>query len=184
VAAVCRWQHDLRRPRYKALYRRAGARILIAKGAIRPNRLPDVAWIAGLTALGAGLQLFRPAWADLGSVWGGALAGLLVSLLQVEGIPAVPAFLLSAALPTVSGWLAMRRPDFAPLEMRQEALLFLLAIGVTVAVAPQVAAGWQSAGFLNVGMGHKAHDSIPLWVLSLSGASIVLGGLFSLWRHR
>ena len=42
---------------------------------IRPDKLPDIAWIAGLTALAAALQLFRPALADLAAVFGGALAG-------------------------------------------------------------------------------------------------------------
>jgi hypothetical protein len=151
---------------------------------VHPGRLPDVAWIAGVTALAAGLTLFRPALVDLGAVWGGALAGILVSLLRVEGIPAVPALILSAALPSVSAFLALRRSDFAPKAMREEALLLLLALGAGAAMAPQIVAGWQSAGSLNVGPGQNAANSMPAWVLLLGGMSVALGGLFSLWRHR
>ena len=155
-----------------------------AAGWVHPGRLPDVAWIAGLTALAAGLALFRPALIDLGSVWGGALAGILVSLLRVEGIPAVPALIVSAALPSVSAFLALRRSDFAPLAMREEALLLLLALGAGAAMAPSILAGWQSAGALNMSLGQAAHNSIPVWVVSIGGMSVALGGLFSLWRHR
>ncbi len=83
-----------------------------------------------------------------------------------------------------SAWLTNHRPTFAPTVLREEALLILLIAGVVVGMAPTVAQGWQSAVALNMTTDTGAPGPlVPVWTLSFVGASVALGGLWSMWRR-
>ena len=151
---------------------------------IRPEALPDPAWTGCTVAAIAALQIFRPDVRLLAPLCSGALAGFWSVLLQIQGLPLPAAVILAAALPAVSAFLAIRRPLFAPESLRQEAMLAMVALGLAVAVIPEVSAGWHSALALNRAETDSSNQIIANWVLVLSAASVVLGGFYSLLRRR
>jgi hypothetical protein len=148
------------------------------------EQLPDPE-VAGLFAVGgAVLYLFRPRYASLGFVLGGALAGMFVQLTTVVGVP----FLLSAPLIALGMtgivWFAKTRPAFAPETLREEALLIVCTLGLVVAVMPGVLDGWQAAQNLNVRVKDVATQVIPVWTISVLGISTLLGAAYTLWSRR
>jgi hypothetical protein len=60
----------------------------------------------------------------------------------------------------------------------------MVALGLAVAVIPEVSAGWQSALALNREGKDSSNQIIANWVLVLSAASVVLGGLYGVFRRR
>ena len=153
---------------------------------IRPEALPAPAWAGCIAAASAVLQLFRPDVRWPGLLCGGALAGFWSALLQIQGLPLGAAIILAAAVTAMSGYLAQRRPEFAPEVLREEAMVLMVALGLAVAVIPEVSAGWQSAIALNREATDSANQNqiIANWVLVLSAASVVLGGLWGAMRKR
>ena len=151
---------------------------------IRPDALPDPAWAGCIVAGTAALQVFRPDVRWPGLLCGGALAGFWTALLQIQGLPLGAAMLLAAAVTAVAAYLAQTRPEFAPEALREEAMVALVALGLAVAVIPEVSAGWQSALALNREGKDSSNQIIGNWVLVLSAASVVLGGLYGLLRRR
>jgi hypothetical protein len=67
--------------------------------------------------------------------------------------------------------------------MVEEGVLLVLALGLFAAVGPAIIDGWQSAGSLNQAA-EAANRVMPVWVLGTAGASLFVGGLWSLWRHK
>jgi hypothetical protein len=158
--------------------------IVIAAARIPADALPDARWIGCVVAAVAAIQIFRTDVRWIGPLCGGALAGLLGALVQIQGLPFAIGVLLAAAVPSVSAYLSGRRPKFAPEALREEAMLAIVALGLAVAVIPGINAGWQSALALNRDAGISSSQTIANWVLVLSAASVVLGGLYSLLRRR
>ena len=147
------------------------------------ERLPDPVWMEGL-AVGIVILIFRrPTLIWLALVFGGILAGLLGSLLQSEGIGVVPAALGSVALLAVSAGFGIGRPKFAPAAIRDDALILVASVGLLLAVVPALSQGWQSAVALNVGERGSSAPPVPVWVLVIGGASLGLGGAYSVWRR-
>lgn len=142
--------------------------------------LPDPALIGVLVALVAALRLKGPRFSPVAAVSAGALAAIWVSVLQLQGIPVVPAVVMAIAVPTASMTLALRRSSFAPPQLHEEALLLVAGLGLAVAVGPAVASGWRSAALMN--LQYEANASgLPSWALVVSVASVALGGGYSLW---
>ena len=153
---------------------------------IGPEQQPDPAWLGGTVALVTGAAL---AWSGLlmralTGIAGGALAGVWGGLLQKQGLPAAPALVLAASLPSAAVFLTARRPTFATNSLKEEALLAMCGLGLVVAVGPTVSAGWGSAGALNLDPGGGVRQVVETWVMLMSGVSIVLGGWHSLRRRR
>ncbi|MEO8098265.1 MAG: hypothetical protein ABI811_11240 [Acidobacteriota bacterium] len=168
-----------------AVLRRMGAVTLgfgLTAWVLRGN-IPDPASVAGFAALVAGLRLYRPSWIILPSCCGGLLAAVLATLLTAQGTSAPLALTLAALIPILSIALATRNPSFAPESMLEEGMLLMLALGLGAAVGPAILDGWHSAGALNVAA-ERTDRSMPAWVLSTAGGSAVMGGAWSLWRHR
>ena len=151
---------------------------------VRPERLPEPVIVATLSACIAALQLVRPRNTLPVALFGGALAGVSASLLQVYGLPAGIALPLAVFSPAVAMLLAVRVPDFAPTDLQEEALLGLLAFSLLTALVPVMAAGWQSASALNLVGGPKVDFALPAWTLTLAIVSIFLGGAYATWRRR
>ena len=149
-----------------------------------PGAQPDPE-VAGLcAAFGAIVYLFRPRYAWLGFVLGGALAGMLVQVFGLVGGPVAVAAPLVAVGLAGTAWLARTRPDFAPEALREEALLIVCTLGLGVAVLPSVLDGWQAAANLNTRMENVAQQAIPVWVLSVVATSTLLGAAYALWSRR
>jgi len=149
-----------------------------------PERPPEPAVIASFAALIAAFQLFRPKYSLVTAASGGALSGLSASLLEVYGVAAPLAVVIAAMPPAAAAVLGFRVRDFAPEDVREQALLGLLLFSIIWAFAPGVAAGWQSAFNLNMAARNATAYAMPGWTLSLGVLSIALGGAWAVWKRR
>ncbi|HEY1240281.1 MAG TPA: hypothetical protein VGF16_06970 [Bryobacteraceae bacterium] len=159
------------------------AGFIAATAWVRLGRMPDPAWMEGLAVCIVILIFMRPKFVWVAIVFGGILASLLGSLLQFEGVGVFPAMLSPAALLVVSVGFGMCRPKFAPAAIRDDALILIAVLGLLLAVAPGLAEGWRSAVTLNVGERGASSQAVPVWVLVMGGASLGLGGAYSVWRR-
>jgi hypothetical protein len=144
---------------------------------------PQPVWTGGTVALVAVLGLGVPRLGLLRAVVAGVLAGLWVHVLQSYGLPGWSAVPLAAAVPGAAAVLAHRSPRFAPVVMREEALLMIGVLGLVVAAAPSLSMGWRSAVAMNLEPGSAAQPVTGLWVPLGLGAVVSLGGLHTLWRR-
>ena len=136
-----------------------------------------------MVALVAVLGLGLPRLGPLSAVVAGALAGLWVHVLQSYGLPAWSAVSLAAAVPGTAVVLAHRSPRFAPLGLREDALLTICVLGLVVAASPALSTGWRSAVAMNLEPGIGAQPTTGLWVPLGLGAVVSLGGIHTLWRR-
>lgn len=157
--------------------------VLAAIG-VDSTHLPDPVWVGGVVALLGAVGLARADWAALVAAGGGALAGIWVSMLQVEGLPLPVAAIVAATPPVLATFFSRRTPGFAPAALREEALLVMLVLGIGVAAAPGVAAGWQSAVTLNLQQKEVALRAVPAWTLLLTLGAAAAGGLYTVWMRR
>jgi hypothetical protein len=151
---------------------------------IRPDRLPDPVWIGGVVAGVASLQLVKPGTRAIAPACAGALAGLMGSLFAAQGIPRVPSVVVCGAVPALSASLSARNTDFAPGQLREDALLIVFWLGLALAMAPGVTVGWQAAEALNLGQKEAASQAVPLWTLAAIAIAAAAGGVSSLWMRR
>jgi hypothetical protein len=149
---------------------------------LRGGNVPDSAAVAGFAAMVAGAKLYKPHWTTLPAFCGGVLAASLGAFVASQGVMAPAAFGLAALLPVIALLLSRGRA-FAPESMVEEGVLLVLALGLGAAVGPAVIEGWQSAGSLNQAA-QAANRAMPVWVIWAAGTSILIGGLWSLWRHK
>ncbi len=117
---------------------------------IRQPFAPSTPAVAIVAALVAAMELMRPQRQPYAIALAGLLAGVWSAVLQLQGLPLPAALVVAVTLPAASAYLRTRRPAFAPAALREEALLFLVILGVVSAAAPGIAEGWRAAGTLNV----------------------------------
>jgi len=178
----------------------AVAGFALGASAAGPADLPDSTWLGVLAALVAtlgfawprhppslkasagGRSLGEGGWI-LSSLAAGAFAGIWASLFQVQQLPLWPALVVSAIMPALAAWLATTRPRFAPPALRDEALLAVFVLAIAVAIAPGVQEGWRSALALNLDS-TNAGQALPAWTMFVAGASVLGGGIYSLWSRR
>ena len=147
---------------------------------------PQPVWIGGMVALVAVLGLGVPRLGPvrvLSAAVAGVLAGLWVHVLQGYGLPGWSAVSLAAAVPGTAVILAHRSPRFAPLGLREDALLTICVLGLVVAASPALSTGWRSAVAMNLEPGSGGRPAMGLWVTLGLGAVVSLGGLHTLWRR-
>jgi hypothetical protein len=173
AAAICGW--------WSAAFALAG--FALSATATGPAYLPDSTWLGVLAALVATLGLAWPRHWILTSLAAGAFAGIWASLFETQQLPMGPALVASAVVPALAAWLTMTRPRFAPPILRDEGLLAVFVLGVAVAIAPGVQEGWRSALALNLDS-TSAGQAVPAWTMFLAGASVLGGGMYSLWSRR
>ena len=149
-----------------------------------PGRLPDAAATGMLTVLVAALYLFYPRLRIVAVAFGGALAGMLAALLEVQGVSTVVSPLAGIFLVAVTTWLARTRPAFAPELLRDEAMLMISVVGLGVAILPGVLDGWQAATNLSAATERVATASVPIWILLLLLTTTSCGALYSLRGRR
>jgi hypothetical protein len=150
-----------------------------------PQRLPDPAWVGAISSLSAAVLLFRPRFAVVSAMWGGALGGMLTALTEVQGLHAAASVGPVAVLVATVVWLTRVRPAFAPDVLRDEALLAVCLLGLVVSMMPGVIDGWQAAGNLTIEPATTGPATpIPVWTLTLVGTATALGAMYSLWSRR
>jgi hypothetical protein len=149
-----------------------------------PGRIPDAAMTGALTALVAALYLFRPRLRIIAVAFGGALAGMLAALLEIQGVSRAVSPLAGIVLVAVPIWLTRTRPAFAPELLREEAMLMISAVGLGVAILPGVLDGWQAATNLSAAAERVATASLPAWTLLLLLTTWSCGALYSVWSRR
>jgi len=160
------------------------AGLLVGTLFLGADRFPGPSWIATTTVVVAALTLWKPAWSVVAVFCGGVLAGLWVSVLQLQGLPFAPALFVAVVLPAVAAYLAVRRTGFATPKLREEALIVLIGFGLAMAIAPEVTAGWRSALELKATPLGAESPGGAGWVFLFGGFCALFGGLYSLWRRR
>ena len=145
---------------------------------------PDPAWTGATAALVSALLLVRPQSSLPAAAIAGCLAGLWMTLLEAQGVPMVGALGLAAAVPAASGWMARTRDEFAPSALREDALLAIGGLGLVVAMGPDILAGWQSAGSMNLDPGGGRQAAIEVWLIVAIGTAALGGGVHALWSRR
>jgi hypothetical protein len=157
---------------------------VLAGMTVAPVTLPDPVWVGTGVAVLAMAGLARPYLSVLVAAGGGMLAGIWMAMLRAEGLSLLPALLTASAPVGLAAILSRWRPQFAPAPLREEALLVVLLLGIMVAAAPGVAAGWQSAVTLNLEQKEVASQVVPRWTLLLTVGAATLGGLYTIWMRR
>jgi hypothetical protein len=146
---------------------------------------PSTPAVAIAVTVMAAWILIRAPRGSYAIVMAGLLAGLWTGVLRYQGLPLPAAALIAAGVPIVSARLRTRRTAFAPPALREEALLFMVILGVVAAAAPGISDGWRAATNLNLqGAGSEQETVIPMWTLLMASVALVSGGLFSLWSRR
>jgi hypothetical protein len=147
---------------------------------------PSAAIIGVTAALVAGAYLLRAPQPEYAIAFAGLLAGWGAGVMEFQGLPSGLATLLSLSVPLVSAHLRGTRPLYAPPRLREEALLFVIVLGLAAAAAPTVAEGWHAAARLNLaGRGQEtAAAVIPVWTLGVAAGALVSGGIYSHWSRR
>ena len=141
--------------------------------------------LAGLVAAGAaGLVLARPAWAPLAAVAAGLLAAFWVPVLRLQGLTIPVAVGLAILVPLAAILLSFRGARFAPLAELEGALLLVVAVGLALAAAPQVAQGWRSAGIMNLEYATQAVPRAGAGIVGALTGILALGGGYALWWRR
>ena len=90
---------------------------------------------------------------------------------------------LAAGFVAASAIASQRKPRFARREIREDALAALAALGLFVAAAPSVAAGWRTAGGMNLAANDLAGPALNSGLLLGVAALVALGGLYTLRRR-
>jgi hypothetical protein len=152
---------------------------------IRQPFAPTTSAVAVAAALIGAAELIRERRPVLVLGTAGLLAGIWTGVLEFQGAPTVAAIAVACAVPVGSAFLRGRRPAFAPPQLREEALLFIVILGVIAGAAPGITEGWRAATNLNLQGGEVERDvAMPLWTLAVASAALLSGGLFSLWSRR
>ena len=149
-----------------------------------PGRVPDAAETGFLTSVAAALYLFRPRLRLVTAAFGGALAGMLATLVELQGVSPKVSPLAGIALVAVSIWLARTRASFAPEPLRDEAMLMIGLVGLGVAILPGVVDGWQAATNLAAATERVATTSLPMWTMFLLLTISSCGAFYAVWSRR
>jgi hypothetical protein len=157
---------------------------IAAAAVTSPFRLPDPSWVGVTTAAAAAIGLFRPRYALVSIAWGGALAGFLPAMLQVQTLHPVMAVAAPIGLIGMTIVLARAKTSFAPDGLRDEACVVICLLGIAVAMLPGVVDGWQAAANLTVAPAEGQTVAIPVWTLTLVATATALGATYSLWSRR
>ena len=164
-------------------YASAAALFCLGAGWTAWAGVPPAQVVGCLAAAGAAAFLLRPTWDVPAAGLGGALAGVWSGVLATQGLIrwiAVPlAFGVLAA-----ATIARRDPEFAPPQLRDEALVVICALSLGVAMMPGILDGWGAAQSLTVQPADQQRQAIPIWALAMTGAALGLGGGYALWSRR
>jgi hypothetical protein len=161
----------------------AAALFCIGAGWTVARGVPPPEVIGCLAAAGAAVFLLRPTWGASVAGLGGALAGVWSGVLASQGLTmwiGVP-----LALATLAAAMRARRdPEFAPPQLRDEALILICALALGTAMLPGMLDGWGAARSLTVQPADLQGQVVPIWTLAMSGTALSLGAGYALWSRR
>ena len=147
---------------------------------------PAPGWTGAVVGVMAVLMLVAPHGA---LVWlaaplaSGLTGGLWAQMMAGYGLPAWLAWLLAGGVMAVSAVASQRDPRFARPAVREDALVALAVLGLTVAAAPGVTAGWRAAGAMNLAGNDMLRSGTSPGMLLGLAAVLSLGGIHTLWRR-
>ena len=147
---------------------------------------PSASLVAVAAALTALAYLVRSPGPGLAAAAAGLLAGMWAGVIEFQGVPIIAAVAFSIGIPLLSSWLRGSRAVYAPPRLREEALLFIVVLGVIAGAAPTVVDGWHAAANLNL-QGREPQTQvavIPSWSLVITAGALLTGAAHSLWRRR
>jgi hypothetical protein len=145
--------------------------------------VPPAEVVGCLTAVGAAVFLLRPTWDASIAGLGGALAGVWSGVLASQGVTrwiAVPLALVVLA----AAMRARRDPEFAPPQLRDEALVLICALALGTAMLPGLLEGWGAAQSLTVQPADLQRQVLPTWTLAMTSSALSLGAGYALWSRR
>ena len=147
---------------------------------------PGPGWTGAVVAATAGLALVRPgrapaSWAA--PLVAGLAGGLWSRVLGGYGLPLWLACLLATGVIAVAAVFSARDPRFAAPSVREDALAALGVLGLGVAAAPGVAAGWRAARAMNLAVEDMVRPSVHPGIVFGIAAVVALGGLHTLRRR-
>lgn len=168
------------RDRYGALTLAAG--FLIGIAWLRPGP----GWTGTVVAVAAGLSLVRPGTtpASLAApLVAGLTGGLWSRVLGGYGLPLWLACLPASGVIVFAAVSSARDPRFADATVREDALVALGVLGLAVAAAPGVTAGWGAAQAMNLADEDMVRRGVHPGVVLGLAAVVALGGLHTLRRR-
>ena len=174
------WSADYKRSAIGGGFGLALVLALLASGL-----LPDPVWTGMLTGVGAAFLLLgsRDPSPWIAGAVAGCLAGTWAGLIEAAGIPLWVAVPIAATPALVCMRLLWLWGDFAPAQIRQEALALITLLALATASMPAVSSGWNSARTLNAGDGSGL--AFPgVWVAGTVLGSFVSGAAIALWKRR
>lgn len=148
--------------------------------------VPSPGWTGAFVAAIAVLvlmDLHSPTTAFASPLASGLTGGLCAQMLAGHGMATWLAWPLAAGFVAASAIASQRKPRFARREIREDALAALAALGLFVAAAPSVAAGWRTAGAMNLAANDLAGPALNSGLLLGVAAVVALGGLSALRRR-
>ena len=145
--------------------------------------VPPAQVLGCLAAAGSAAFLLRRTWNVTAAGLGGALAGVWSGVLATQGLTRWVAVPLALAVLTVAR-VARRNPEFAPPQLRDEALVVVCALALGVALLPGVLDGWGAAQSLTVQPADMQRQLIPTWTLAMTSSALGLGAGYALWSRR
>lgn len=156
---------------------------IVAAAVFRWAGVPDVSNWAFCMAAALGTVLVRPRWwfAPLAA---GVCAAAWISILEVQGLPWLPAALLAVSVTGVAVGLAQRRAGFASAEVRDEAVVLVSCFALLLALGPELVDGWRSATALAAEPLSADVPSVGPWLGAFVIGCLLMGGVYSLWKRR
>ena len=148
--------------------------------------VPSPGWTGAFVATIAVLvlmDLHSPTTALASPLASGLTGGLCSQMLAGHGMATWLAWPLVAGFVAASAIASQRNPRFAGREIREDALAALAALGLFVAAAPSVAAGWRTARGMNLAANDLAGPALHSGLLLGVAAVVALGGLYTLRRR-
>ena len=168
------------RDRYGALTLAAGFLIGIAW------LQPDPGWTGAIVAATAVVSLVRPGGAPASRaapLVAGLAGGLWSRVLGGYGLPLWLACLPASGVIAFAAISSARDPRFATPSVREDALAALGVLGLALAAAPGVMAGWRAARAMNLAAEDMVRPSVHPGVVLGVAAVVALGGLHTLRRR-
>jgi hypothetical protein len=145
---------------------------------------PDVTTLGFCVGAVAVAALARPRWRWLPPLAAGLCGAAWVSVLGAQGLPWLPAAAVAACVMAVAMALAARRHEFVSTELRDEALVLVASFALLLGIGPDVVDGWRSAIALKAQPLAAAGPEVGPWLAALVVFSVLLGGVYTVWKRR
>ena len=145
---------------------------------------PDVMTLGFCVLAAAITALARPQWRLLPPLAGGICGAVWISVLGAQGLPLLPAAAVAACVVAAAVTLAARLPGFVSTELRDEGLVLIASFALLLGIGPEVVDGWRSAVALKAEPLAAAGPDVGLELGALVVGSVLLGGVYTVWKRR